>query len=586
LWIKIKEHPIAALHSEDKESFDFHVSETYKALSGYHQHIEYFRGWFNNTRSIAKYEVMKVRGTLCKVGTSNSEATHQSNEAHMPMNLMGIMSPEEHLLKLTERSDQWIKRDLSQRRGWQYKTLSRKSTMVNGSIEMDAIDNLAQYPYETLFISAFQRMDQYTATPDRSEDGVMQGHHVKYNNGWKPPIFIPLGGRCPRPKCITWDHQCVHELVVDRKFHRAKWGTRWWKDEVYDKWAGDQSSQHLIELTTTPTEPPRPMTSALSPTFPDIQTPCNVSILRNDEISDQPSIRANKKARTNQKMTYSNLVQSFAGLANDVCLRNQPAAHLLHGFIQQTINLLSDVKTCKIEEGMLSILNSTTTDLNNVFDGVSASLDDPIPEITLPAKHPISPDLLNTPVTRPITQGGQLHNRIKSASENRRKRAQPCGLTKAKSTCSFCLFDSHYISRCPHLQSFGTLVKEKDVHQTLLDLQNPASKNFPTFTIPNNITPDQQCPKDTTHMVIYGRAYFPDRHNKPFISDRADKQFSLVTFLTKGSCGVALSIHTRKFVSLGTVSAWTAKNKKNLKNIILGWGESEESDNVKESELK
>ena len=139
--------PLAALYREDKESFDLHVNETYKALAGYPQHIKYFKGWFNNTRSIAKYEVMKFRGTIClctvSVRTSNSEATHQSNEAQMPMKLMGIMSPEEHLPKLTEQLDQWIKHVLTQRGDWNYKIISRQSTMANGSIEMNAIDNLA-----------------------------------------------------------------------------------------------------------------------------------------------------------------------------------------------------------------------------------------------------------------------------------------------------------------------------------------------------------------------------------------------------------------------------------------------------------
>ena len=104
LWLQIKEHPLAALRSENK-SFDFYVGETYKALLEYPQHID-VKKWFDNTRTIAKYEVMKVRGTRCTAGTSNSEATHQSNEAHIPMKLMRMMSPEEQLLKLTHRSDQ------------------------------------------------------------------------------------------------------------------------------------------------------------------------------------------------------------------------------------------------------------------------------------------------------------------------------------------------------------------------------------------------------------------------------------------------------------------------------------------------
>ena len=80
----------------------------------------------------------------------------------------------------------------------------------------------------------------------------------------------------------------------------------------------------------------------------------------------------------------------------------------------------------------------------------------------------------------------------------------------------------------------------------------------------------QQYPKDTTQLVIYGRAYFANLDEKPFISDRADKQFAMVTFLTKGSCGVALSNNNQRFLNLAEITAWTTKTKINKKNLIRG----------------
>ena len=593
MWIQIKEHPVAALHSETKGSYDFHVEETYKALSqlGYPQHIQYFKGWFNNTRSIAKYEVMKERGTLCTVGTSNSEATHSSNEAHMPMKLMGIMSPEEHLLKLTKRSDEWIKRDVTQRGRWNLKSTSRKTKMTPGSIEMDAIDNLAEHPYDKLFLPACNRMNTYTATPNISHEGVPLGHHVKCNDEStsSEAIYILAEGRCPRPKCITWDHQCVHELVIDRKFHRLKWGTRWWRDEVYDECFGENGS-HLHTICQPPIQFPAHHNHQESCID---QPPVPPHKVENYESTPR---RPRQKTKRDGKMSYTDLVQPFATLADDICQRNQPAAHLLHGFIHNAIILLSDVKSCNIEESLLSLMNSTTTDLRNVFDGVAASLDDPLP---MPALSPsldnpvpipaslassddplpmpasldsqfMTPDLKNVPVTRPIAQGAPLHNRIKSRSEIRGKRTQPSGFPRDKKGCTFCSLKTHNITSCAQLRKFGTRLKESEVDQVLLDLKNAEKKNFDSFFIPKNTTPMQQYPKDTTQLVIYGRAYFANLDEKPFISDRADKQFAMVTFLTKGSCGVALSNNNQRFLNLAEITAWTTKTKINKKNLIRG----------------
>ena len=154
---------------------------------------------------------------------------------------------------------------------------------------------------------------------------------------------------------------------------------------------------------------------------------------------------------------------------------------------------------------MLSLMNSTTTDLGNVFDGVSASLDDPLPmpalspssdnPVPMPASldsHYMPPDLKNVPVTRPIAQGGQLHNRIKSSSEIRGKRKQPSGLPRDKSGCTFCSLKTHYISNCEQLRAFGSRLKENEVDQVLFDLKNSENKNFYSFFIPKNTIPMQQ----------------------------------------------------------------------------------------------
>ena len=149
-------------------------------------------------------------------------------------------------------------------------------------------------------------------------------------------------------------------------------------------------------------------------------------------------------------------------------------------------------------------MNSTTTDLRNVFDGVAASLDDPLPMPALspsldnPVPMPASlassddplpmpasldsqfmtPDLKNVPVTRPIAQGAPLHNRIKSRSEIRGKRTQPSGFPRDKKGCTFCSLKTHNITSCAQLRKFGTRLKESEVDQVLLDLKNAEKKTL------------------------------------------------------------------------------------------------------------
>jgi len=143
LYNSIKEHPEAALHSFTKEDFEYHCQKTYDALAQFPEHIDYFKRYFKNTKSIAKYEIMKIRGSLCTVASSNAEATHSSNESHHPTKLMGIMSPEEHLLQLIKRNDEWIRRDKTEHGELEFQRAHLGSRMAEDSIEHQALHTLA-----------------------------------------------------------------------------------------------------------------------------------------------------------------------------------------------------------------------------------------------------------------------------------------------------------------------------------------------------------------------------------------------------------------------------------------------------------
>jgi len=118
-----------------KEDYDYHVQQTYEALAECPLHAAYFKKWFDKPKSIAKYEIMKVMGSLCTISSSNSESLNSSNESFMPTVTMGIMTPEIHMHELTKRNNEWVRRDLSQKGKYRLLHSSHGKNMPDDSIQ-------------------------------------------------------------------------------------------------------------------------------------------------------------------------------------------------------------------------------------------------------------------------------------------------------------------------------------------------------------------------------------------------------------------------------------------------------------------
>jgi len=91
--------------------------------------------WFNNPKSIAKYEIIKVRGPLCTIVSSNSESLHSSNESFMPATPWGIMTPDNHMHELTKRNNEWIHRDLTAKSKYNLSRASGVENMPDSSMQ-------------------------------------------------------------------------------------------------------------------------------------------------------------------------------------------------------------------------------------------------------------------------------------------------------------------------------------------------------------------------------------------------------------------------------------------------------------------
>lgn len=75
--------------------------------------IDYFNAYFDNPKSIARYKVMEVRGSLGKVASANAEADHASNKAAVPscsLKSRGFRDKYEVWFKVTTTGSSKIKR--------------------------------------------------------------------------------------------------------------------------------------------------------------------------------------------------------------------------------------------------------------------------------------------------------------------------------------------------------------------------------------------------------------------------------------------------------------------------------------------
>jgi hypothetical protein len=235
LYIRFKTHLEGALDCHTEQEYHDHCNKLYHEMVEYPNHVEYFKKYFNNPKSIAKYKIKKVRGSLCCIASSNAEATHSSNEAAVPTALIGIVSIQEQILLLLKREDDWIRRDLTEHQELELFRASKSCHMTESSIEFNALYSLSSYSFEKHFRVEYKlskRLRKVTVNDDTNMSLI--GHDVLHCDGdGSEKIFIKLGERCPNPSCISKNIQCRHEMVIDEIFHLDKWGVRYWSDDKY-----------------------------------------------------------------------------------------------------------------------------------------------------------------------------------------------------------------------------------------------------------------------------------------------------------------------------------------------------------------
>ncbi len=89
-YTQLQRHLEGALNCRTQLEFKQHKSDLYIALADRPKDIDYFREYFDNPESIARYKILGVRGSLGMVTSSNAEAGHASHEHSVPTQMIGI----------------------------------------------------------------------------------------------------------------------------------------------------------------------------------------------------------------------------------------------------------------------------------------------------------------------------------------------------------------------------------------------------------------------------------------------------------------------------------------------------------------
>lgn len=89
-----------ALDCETKEVYDINAKKVYENFAAYPEYVKYFKKYFSDLASIARYHIMSICGSLGTISSAAAEQCHASNEWLIPTKIMGIASPEHQMLPL------------------------------------------------------------------------------------------------------------------------------------------------------------------------------------------------------------------------------------------------------------------------------------------------------------------------------------------------------------------------------------------------------------------------------------------------------------------------------------------------------
>ena len=120
---------------------------------------------------------------------------------------IGLVTPEQQMLKMARRSNDWIRRDFPELSKWDLEQHRRAKEMVVASMVYKTLFSLYRHPFTTLFLKHKKHIGSYRNQPHCDKEGNIESNEVIYVNGVdeRDGSTIELRKRCPKRKCIAHD---------------------------------------------------------------------------------------------------------------------------------------------------------------------------------------------------------------------------------------------------------------------------------------------------------------------------------------------------------------------------------------------
>lgn len=556
------------LESTTKKDYDANVEKVYTSLQAYPQHVEYFRSYFDKPQNIAKYCIMKIRGSLCTVTSSAAEQMHSSNESVVPTKIMGIVPPEEQLFEMVKRSDDWIRRDLEEDAELQLEQARLSKNMASGSAEFKALHALTRYWYNEYFVASWNRVQFYKKEKYVFDGtGEVAGHEVTFVGGTgdgsiNGPVRIPLGGRCPRDVCICMNIQCVHEMVVDEDFVLEKWGTRCWNDKTYNSRYGNGHHLEAEPYCGAETNESTDILNCVSvdkvecdPTLPPL-------IRAVDSSQRVPKLGSNssRAVSSRDKPTYNDLMNEFQLLASSVAKRPE-LSRLLMGVINEATRIVHDTPACNAKSQMLTMAVTARDAMETV------ALGDTLSDTTmgiLGMNESSDKDMSNVPITATrrgsVGRNDYVRKKPRSETSSNRKKSPP--------GCGLCGLPGHRVTgRCDKRKEHGALLPRAEADSLVYEITTRSSPRFKNETIPVGAFVYEQVHPDTNFICIHSLATkeIPDKSIQ--VINREDTSYLCVTLIFE--LNVVIPSLKRCYVRASKVTQWIVKSDKNKGKVII-----------------
>ena len=567
----VKEHLQTMVFCHSQQDYDRAFTEIITKLQHMPEKLAQIEEYYGNPSIFACYKLMTVRGTMCKRGSAHAEQNHASIDTHIPT-FGGILEPEVFIEKLILRHDEWVSKHEKLRRDVLFTSSAMACNTADKTLS-SAVQNLSRYSYE-IFKKEYFGAQKY----------IGESRECNYNIEEYVILQTACDGtRCAKPRCVSMDFQCRHELAAsmvsyddngrtNNLFDIAKFGSRHLQQHIYLKITQQpiDNEDNYAEGVTQPID--NEDNYAEGVTFQAevhesnqafIEKPVTLAKEASDEVAIDKPVTVTKAGST-AYYTYSDVIKEAKNLASTIQgdkIKTSAMVQLLRAFTSagREDKAFASEKFLKSCEASLDILANNNEPINN--EAPLGSKSSTVTGIRYKRLKPMSE----------IVKGKNKQRRNKTSSGQEDCDAGEKAVLGCKriSTCTFCNNTGHRKGTCEKRIKYGRYLKKGcDTESFPVELTSMSSTLLPPSQIETEDIGGivlESLPKRTNHIVILNKAII-----NPFL-DKSTEDNLAISIYCIGHDGERLQhpYNGRLLIQATKLRKWVSQNATNVEKIIL-----------------